>query len=260
MLAESNPSESYLKAEPFAECFSGRYPRTETGASEKMEFPLPPAMPGAVAFLQLLVTSNVADLEAITALIRNDVGLTVQLLRLAFGEAAQRSTSRLSIGELVVHLGLEKLRVMVARTRVLSCPPVGDAAFRACKEFWIHSRRTARAAEALAAGTSANQETAYVAGLLCRIGMLPALLDWKVPGIAAASPGEIGSLMLRAWNFPPFLVEIIRGDEQACTSVKTRRLLRLIRGAASAAEGFAVAGLHPDRSHPRQKRAGLMRG
>ena len=246
MLAESNPSKSYFKAEFPAECFSGRSRRTETEAWQKMGFPLPPAMPGAVAFLQLLLTSNVADLEAITALIRNDVGLTVRLLGLAFGEAAQRSTSRLSLEELVVHLGLEKLRVMVAGTRVLSCPPAGDRAFRACKEFWIRSRRTARTAEALAAGTSAaNRETAYVAGLLCRIGMLPALLGWEVPGLASASSAEIGSHMLEAWNFPPVLVEIIRGDEQACTSVKTRRLLRLIRAARSAAESVAVANRAP---------------
>jgi len=245
MLAESNPSESYLKAEPPAECFSGRFPRTQADASEKMEFPLPPAMPGAVAFLQLLVTSNVADLEAITALIRNDVGLTVQLLGLAFGKGRQCPTGRLGVQELVVHLGLEKLRVMVARTRVLSCPSAGEGAFRACQEFWIRSRRTARAAEALAAGTAANRETAYVAGLLCRIGMLPALLDWKVPGIASLSPAEIGSHMLKTWNFPPVLVEIIRGDEQACTSVKTQRLVRLVRAAQSAAESVAVANRTP---------------
>jgi len=246
MLAESNPRESYLKAEPPAERFPGRFPRTKTAARQTAELPFPPVMPGAVAFLQLLLTSNVADLEAITALIRNDVGLTVQLLGLAFAQAAQHSTSRLSIEALVVHLGLEKLRVMVARTRVLSCPPAGEAALRACKEFWIRSRRTARTAEALAAGTSAaHRETAYVAGLLCRIGMLPALLDWKVPGVGSVSPAEIGAHMLKAWNFPPVLVEIIRGDEQACTSAKTRRLLRLVRAAVSAAESVVVANRTP---------------
>ena len=251
MLAESNPSESYLKAEPSAECSPGRFRRSETEAWQNTEFPFPPAMPGTVAFLELLVASNVADLEAITALIRDDVGLTVQLLALAFGEAWQGPTSRLRVEELVVHLGLEKLRLMVAGTRVLSSPPAGDRAFRACKEFWIRSRRTARTAEALAAGTSAaDRETAYIAGLLCRIGMLPALLGWEVPGIASLTPAEMGSHMLQAWNFPPVLVEIIRGDEQACTSVRTRRLLRLIRAAdrqAFAAEPVTVATRTPAR-------------
>jgi HD-like signal output (HDOD) protein len=246
MLAESNSSESYCKAESPAECFPGRFPRTETEAWQKVEFPFPPATPGAVALLQLLVTSNVADLEAITTLIRNDVGLTVRLLGLAFQQPSLRRTSHLNVGELVVHLGLEKLRVMATETRVLSCPPGGDARFRACQAFWIEARRTARTAEELAAGTSAaNRETAYVAGLLCRIGMLPALLDWKLPGIESANPREIAFHMLKAWNFPSVLVEIICGDEHRCTSVKTRRFVRLIRAAASAAESVAVAKRTP---------------
>ena len=249
MLAESNLSKSYRKAEPPADCFPGRSPQTKTEASQKMEFPFPPATPGAIALLQLLVTSNVADLEAITTLIRNDLGLTVQLLGLAFGQACERRTRHLSVGELVVHLGLEKLRTMAAESRVLSCPPGGDARFRACKAFWIEARRRARAAEELAAGTSAAiRDTAYVGGLLCRIGMLPALLNWKVPGIESANPAEIGSHMLKAWNFPPVLVELVRGDEGACTSGKTRRLLRLIRAAdrqVAAAESIRVANRIP---------------
>jgi HD-like signal output (HDOD) protein len=249
MLAESNPSESQRKAEPSPECFPGRFRRTDTEDREKTEFPFPPAMPGAVALLQLLVTSNVADLETIARLIRNDVGLMVQLLGLAFGQVSQRPTSHLRVEEFVVHLGLKKLRAMAARTRVLSCPPGGDADFRACKAFWMHARRAAHTAEELAAGTSATvRDTAYVAGLLCRIGMLPALLDWKVPGIASVNPAEIGSHMLKAWKFPPVLVEIVRGDEQACTSLKARRLLRLIRAAdrqASAAESVTVANRTP---------------
>jgi HD-like signal output (HDOD) protein len=232
MLAESKLSESYLKPEPPAESCPGRFPGTESEARQKMKFPFPPAMPGSVAFLQLLVTSNVADLEAITTLIRNDVGLTAQLLGLAFEQPSRRPTSHLRLAELVVHLGLEKLRAMAAGTRVLGCARDGEARFRACKAFWIEARRTARTAEGLAAKTcAANREIAYVAGLLCRIGMLPALLDWKIPGIESANSQDITSHLLKAWNFPAVLVEIIRGDEQACTAVKTRRLVRLIHAA-----------------------------
>lgn len=222
MLANSTPNEKHFWAQPPCEC----YPRTGT------EFPLPPAMPGAVALLQLELASNVADLEAITSLIRNDVGLTTELLRLAFEQPARHRTGHLGVGELVVHLGTEKLRAMAAETRVLVCRPVGNRRFEACKEFWMRARRTAHIAEELAAGTSARiRETAFVAGLLRHVGELPALLDWKVPGIESIHPAKIGFRMAKAWHFPSILAEIIGGDEPACTSFAARRLLRLVNAA-----------------------------
>jgi HD-like signal output (HDOD) protein len=200
-------------------------------------------MPDAVVLLQLELASNVADREAITRLIRNDVGLTVQLLRLAFAEPSRRRAGHLNVGELVVHLGVEKLRAMAAGIRLLACRPGGDGRLEACKTFWMRARRTAQTAEELAARTSARmRDTAYVAGLLCQVGRLPALLDWKVPGIESIHPAKIGFHMAKAWKFPSILVEIIGRDEQACTSFAARRLLRLINAAdrqASTVGSFA---------------------
>jgi HD-like signal output (HDOD) protein len=222
MLADSTPNQSHPWNEPPREFV----PRTGT------EFPLPPAMPGAVALLQLELASNVADLEAITRLIRNDVGLTTQLLRLTFGQPSKHRTGHLGVGEMVVHLGVEKLKAMAAGTRLLVGQPVGNLRFEACKEFWMRARRTAHLAEELAAGTSARmRETAYVAGLLYHVGELPALLDWKIPGIESLHPAIIGFRMAKAWHFPSILAEIIGRDEAACTSFAARRLLRLINAA-----------------------------
>jgi len=232
MLADSNPSARHFWAAPPRECFPSCYPRTDREAWQNAEFPLPPAMPGAVVLLELQLASNVVDREAITRLIRNDVGLTVQLLRLARAQGLGRRAGHLSVGELVVHLGLEKLRTMAAGTRLLACQPEGNARFEACKAFWMRARRTAHAAEELAAHTSARmRETAYVAGLVCHLGRLPAVLDWKIPGIESIHPAKIGFHMAKAWKFPSILVEIIRRDEQACTSFAARRLLRLVNAA-----------------------------
>lgn len=232
MLADSNATESHLRAELPAPCLSARSSRTHGEAWQSWELPVPPAMPGAVLVLELLLGSNVADLDAITRLIRTDVGLTVQLLRFAFGQPSKHRPSQLNLAELIVHLGLEPLRAMAAGTRLLSCQASGHAAFRACKAFWVRACRVAHTAEELTAGScSTIRETAYIAGLLCHIGSLPALLDWRIPGLESANPREIGCAMAKAWHFPSILVEIIRRDEQACTCFEARRLLRLINAA-----------------------------
>lgn len=230
MLAETKASESRYRIES-PEYRPDRLPRTEDGQSAA--FPSPPAMPGAVLLLELHLASNVADLNAVTGLIRNDVGLTVELLRLAYGEPRRRRASFLSLAELAVDLGLEKLRAMAAGTTLLSCRRVGQATFEACQEFWRRARQTAQLAEEFAGGQSAAiRETAYVAGLLGQVGMLPRLLGWPVPGmIESADPAEIGFHMTKAWNFPSLLVEVIRGDVEASTSPQARGLLRLINAA-----------------------------
>jgi len=80
------------------------------------------AAPQAVAQLQLLASSYVADLDAITAVIGKDAGLTIQLLQFSARRMGKRAGSMASIGELVVHLGLEQLRTMAAEAVLLSSP------------------------------------------------------------------------------------------------------------------------------------------
>lgn len=72
------------------------------------------AMPEAVARLQLLASSPVAELEAITSVIRHDEALTVGLLQLA-ADVVRESDHTVSVEELVIHLGLEELRRMAAK-------------------------------------------------------------------------------------------------------------------------------------------------
>ncbi len=231
MLANTRFSEWHSRA-PFPGYLPGGFPRTDPKVGLSSEFPSPPAMPDAVVLLELSLASNIADLNAVTGLIRTDVGLTVELLRLAFRERGRHRASCLSLGELAVDLGLEKLRTMAAATTLLSSRAQGKVAFDACQEFWKRARQTAQIAEELALEISATiREAAYIAGLLCHVGMLPRLLGWAVPGIESADPAELGFRMIEAWKFPSLLVEAIRGDEQACTSPQALGLLRLIRTA-----------------------------
>jgi len=196
------------------------------------ELPDLPAMAKSIVLLQMLLASNVVDLEAITQVIRDDVGLTTQLLRLALCESPQFSRRSLKLEELVVHLGLQKLRAMAAGTKLLGCKPGDDVDLKGCSAFWARARQTAHTAEQVAAEISPqDRDLAYLAGLLRRLGSLPALLRWRIPGLDLAGPGEIGWRMAKSWNFPQVLVEIVRGEEQACRSRKSRWLLRLVNSA-----------------------------
>jgi len=79
------------------------------------------AAPHAAARLQLLASSSVADLEAITSIIRDDLGLTIRLLQLA-EQTLEENAGNLSLEELVIHLGLEQLRRMAAETALSPKP------------------------------------------------------------------------------------------------------------------------------------------
>jgi HD-like signal output (HDOD) protein len=206
------------------------------------DFPLPPAMPDAVLLLRLLVSSQSADLHAITDVIRNDVGLTVQLFRLAALERSGRAASTLNIGDLVIQLGLEKLKKLAAETKLNPLQPQ-NAAPQARERFWMHARLAARISEELAGeAATANREAAYVAGLLRNLGSLPALLGWEIPDWMPANIGEIAYRMAKSWQLPAVLADVVRGDDKACTSHKAYSLLRLVNMADERAARWESVG------------------
>lgn len=74
-----------------------------------------PASAEAVAQLQLLASSHIVDLEAITNVIGNDAGLRIQVLQLSARKCRKEAESISSLSELIVFLGLEQLRIMAAQ-------------------------------------------------------------------------------------------------------------------------------------------------
>lgn len=189
--------------------------------------PLPPAMPGAVLLLQLLVSSYTGDLHAITDVIRNDVGLTVRLFRLA-GLAPIRRSGPLSVEELVVQVGVQNLRDLATDATLLPPPPVHHGDSQPWERFWTHARLTGRIAEGLAVqSTLAVRQSAYVAGLLRHLSVLPELLAWNLPGWDLARYGEVGNRLAAAWHLPEVLADVIRGDDKACGSRDSYALLVL---------------------------------
>jgi len=124
------------------------------------------------------------------------------------------------------------LRTMAATASLAPVQKAGNADRHIIDAFWTRARLTAGTAQQLAVETSPEDaETAYVAGMLRHLGVLPLLLGWQTFGFDAADSAEMGVHMAKVWGLPSLLIDVIRGDERACTSRKSRWLLRLVDSA-----------------------------
>ena len=138
------------------------------------EFSSPPALVNSLLQLELGLSAFVTDLRYITDVIRADVGLTAQLLRLAAIELGKSPSRVAPLSEIVLLLGVDKLKQLAARTKPIADHSMRSAASGECARFWMHSRLTASIAEELASQSSeVHAEEAYLAGLFFRLGNLP---------------------------------------------------------------------------------------
>jgi HD-like signal output (HDOD) protein len=190
------------------------------------EFPSPPALTHSLFHLELRLADSVCDLQAITRIIRNDVGLTAQLLRLAARTIEESPSKIAAINEIVVDAGVQNVAALVAHTRSLPDRLTRHAGGNAAERFWMHARLTALIAEELATQSSTvGQEDAYLAGLLFRLGDLPSVLGWTSIHSTAANSREVGVRMAKAWGFPRALTDVIGGDRDICAAHGSLALL-----------------------------------
>jgi HD-like signal output (HDOD) protein len=207
-------------------------PRSVVPLPGEAEFPSPPALPNALLQLELRLSAPVTDLRDITTIIRSDVGLTAQLLRLAAAEMESSSGKLTSISEIVVHVGVEELKTLVTRTKALPDNFSSHPGSSVRQRFWMHSRLTALVAEELAAQCSGvSPEEAYLAGLLFYIGDFPSLLGWSSAGSTAADSRHVGYQIARAWGFPRPLADLIGRDREVCITRESRALLDIVTDA-----------------------------
>jgi HD-like signal output (HDOD) protein len=192
------------------------------------EFPSPPALPDALLRLELALSEFVTDLEEISNIVRGDIGLTIQLLRLAAREIPESVGTMFTIGEMVIHLGVEKLATLVARTEALPAR-LSHSDLSLCERFWMHSRLTALIAEELAGkSTDIRPPDAHLAGLLCHLGNLPELLGWQAASPNAGDSRSRGHRIAHAWGFPRALADVIGGDREVCRTAESRALLDIV--------------------------------
>ena len=196
------------------------------------EFSGPPAMPNALLRLELSLSAFVIDLQDVTNIIKSDVGLTVQLLRLAARTTEQSKGKIGAISEIAIQVGVDGLGALVAQTEPLPDHFRSHTGLSASERFWMHSRLTALIAEELAGQSSeVAPGEAYLAGLLCHVGDLPSVLGWAAADSGTTDSRNTGYRMAKAWELPCALTEVIGGYGEVCRTPESRTLLDLAEAA-----------------------------
>jgi HD-like signal output (HDOD) protein len=202
-----------------------------------------PVLADSVYRLSNLLMIAPVDLAAVSEVMRTDVGLAAQILKLVNSGIAEMPIHDLDTA--IVHLGVEPIRAFILTVPVL--PSDGPTPVL---RLWEHSRECAQICAWLAETLEQQPSRAYIAGLLHDLGRIP-LIAWalatqplsSVQGaeLVFTSPEQensqfginhqvIGGWMAVTWDFPDFLVD---GAEQhhSVNASTNSDLVNLVRAA-----------------------------
>lgn len=167
------------------------------------ELPDLPVLPETLLLLELKLQESCVDLREISQLVLNDLGATIQIMRLAGREYGNSEGRPLRIEDCISDLGLQACLEAVS-TR----PLARDSRQQTIVETWEHARDIARYSKLIAEEMpEENPEEAYLVGLLHSIGSLPALLGWDWRESAMVDDALAGFRMARRWSLPHCVME-----------------------------------------------------
>lgn len=180
-----------------------------------------PTLPEVALRIQDLLRSEDVSIARIVKEIQSDPALAVRLIRVANSAAVRGGRSVDSIQQAVTRLGLQYTRLLVNGLVLEQMFRSTDPALKdRLGNCWRDSVDVAALARALAAQCTLLQpEMAMLAGLVHRVGTLPILRMAEAHADAIQTPAEldeviealgprVGSMVLRAWNFPTELVDL----------------------------------------------------
>jgi hypothetical protein len=164
-----------------------------------------PAMSSTALGLEILLGESCVDLRAASDLVLNDVGATIQILRLAGRDYAAAADRPRRIVECLSGLNAEEWFWAIAR-RTFVC----DREHMALAAFWRHSSMVARYARLAAESIDrVSPEDAYLVGLLHGVEAMPSLL---IHGDGAGMQ-ERAALAAIEGVLPSFVVEALQNAE-----------------------------------------------
>ena len=202
-----------------------------------------PVLAESVYQLSNLLMVNPVDLSAVGRVIRIDLGLAAQVLKLVNSGASDVPVHDLEYA--TVHLGIDPLRALILTVPVLSSDGP-DPVLR----LWKHSLQCAEVCEWLARRTEYDfSDRAYIAGLLHDLGRVP-LIAWQLAttrderiDLVTALPDfedktfgvnhqVIGGWMAVTWNLPDFLIHVLENHHSRPVTGDSL-LLQVVRAADS---------------------------
>jgi HD-like signal output (HDOD) protein len=173
------------------------------------------------------LSSETQSIEDISGLIARDPALAAQLLKMANSSLFGMSRSVGSLSDAVAIVGMNRVRSLalgVSLTASFHDFPGLDR-----ETFWRSAMECAGYAQWIAKRTSIQPETAWLTGMMLRLGQLliaqakPEVLEEieslpRIPGVRwqrekrliGFTEGQITAEMARRWNFPPQMVQAFK--------------------------------------------------
>jgi HD-like signal output (HDOD) protein len=179
--------------------------------------PLPdvPTMLSTRLQLELLLQEPVLDLRAVSNVILQDLGATLQILRLVGEEYGVSDERPIRIEDCIASLetamwfGAVSAMTLVQNSRAASA--------------WQHAKQIGRYAEQLAEmEEGVRPGEGQLVGLLHEIGKLPELLGWPKVTLLQEDRGAIGAILAEHWRLPGCVLAAARELQQESTPMASR--------------------------------------
>ena len=146
------------------------------------------------------------DLREMSRLVLDDLGATLQILRLAAREYGAEENRPVRIEDCISSLGLEACLRATAKQTVTH-----HAHHRTALENWAHSREIAHYSRIVAQdmGPGVHPDEAYLAGLFHTLGDVPELLGWETQR-SSHDWARTGLRLAEHWCLPLCVQEFFR--------------------------------------------------
>jgi hypothetical protein len=183
-------------------------------AEPEQDLPAVPILPETLLRLDLEVQESSVNLRAVTQVVLNDLGATVEIFRLAGREYGNGGGRPTRIEDCISSLGVSACLEAVSAETIAH-----DYRYNAVSATWAHSREIARCAKLVAEQTpDANPDEAYLVGLFHSIALLPPVLGWYGSQGKTIDLASAGFRIAKQWALPRFAIEYFddtRHDQSA---------------------------------------------
>jgi len=194
-------------------------------ADDSLELPPPPAVAAEVARLTRGDAEDGADNNAaeLARLIQRDVALAGQVMRVANSALYARRSPVVTLPQAIAWLGMREIRTIAYAVAVHGQVFASSYFRKEMTDLWRESVMTALFAQEVARLKRRNVESAYLCGLLHRVGFAivlarvgSAALTNRLtpdPGLvlqfAADHEARVGAQLAASWQLPPAVVAAI---------------------------------------------------
>ena len=173
--------------------------------------PAVPVMPETLLLLELVAQEPSVDLAEMSQLVLDDLGATLQILRLAGREYGHTHGRPRRIEDCISLLGVNACLQAVSEETAAR-----HRRHKAVAETWAHARETAQYSKQIADDLpGVNPNEAYLVGLLHSIGSLPGVLGWDAGGKSAAEAALNGFQIAKNWSLPRPVLEFFSETQTA---------------------------------------------